>query len=102
MISTKGLSKAAVLAALFNNARPREMGWLTAMMGGNSPFRDITVKDAEAYFANGGDMYIDYLEGRPIKVDLSNDDGFEEYLYDRDYGRGAAQKAIDSIRCDNT
>lgn len=40
----------------------------------------------------------DYLEGRVLKVNLSNDDGFEEWLYDRDNGNGAAQRAIDSIK----
>ena len=40
--------------------------------------------------------YFDYLKGRVMKVDLSEDDGFEEWLYDRDNGEGAAQSALDN------
>ena len=39
----------------------------------------------------------DYLHGRVLKVDLSGDE-FDERLYDRDCGAGAAQRAVDSIR----
>lgn len=42
--------------------------------------------------------YFDYLKGRVMKVDLSNDDCFEEWLYDRDNGNGAAQRAINQLR----
>lgn len=45
-----------------------------------------------------GGTYFDYLYGRVMKVDLSSDDGFEERLYDRDNGKGAAQKVIDALR----
>ena len=41
--------------------------------------------------------YFDYLHGRVLKVDLSGDE-FDERLYDRDCGKGAAQRAVDSIR----
>ena len=43
--------------------------------------------------------YFDYLYGRVLKVDLSGD-GFDERLYDRDCGEGAAQRAVDSIRAE--
>jgi len=98
MIDITGLSKASVLAALYNNATPRGMGWMTAIMDGRQPFDPMTEEEAEKYIANGGPLDIDYLQGRPLKVDLRNDDGFEEWLYDRDNGKGAAQEAIDSIR----
>lgn len=38
----------------------------------------------------------DYLYGRVMKVDLAGDE-FDERLYDRDCGEGAAQRAVDSI-----
>ena len=98
MVNTKGLSKAVVLAALYNNAAPMGMGWLISMMGGRQPMRGVTEEEAAEWLAIQKDLRFDYIQGRPIKVDLSNDDGFEEWLYDRDYGRGAAQRAIDSIR----
>jgi hypothetical protein len=33
-----------------------------------------------------------------MKVDLSSDVEFEEWLYDRDNGSGSAQQVIDSLR----
>jgi len=33
-----------------------------------------------------------------MKVDFSDDKGFDERLYDRDNGHGAAQRAIDAAR----
>ena len=39
----------------------------------------------------------DYLKGRVLKVNLTGDE-FDEWLYDRDCGIGAALKAINSIR----
>ena len=42
-------------------------------------------------------LYFDYLFGRVIKVDLSGN-WFDERLYDRDNGIGAAQAAVNSVR----
>ena len=47
----------------------------------------------EKYTQNG------YLHGRVLKVDLSRDE-FDERLYDRDCGEGAAQRAVDSVRAE--
>ena len=88
MISIKGLSKAAVLVALHNGTRPLGLGFLQA--------RDsVSEADAETQLARG--TYVDYFCGRPIKVDLSGDE-LEEYLYDRDAGKGAAARIIDGLR----
>ena len=46
--------------------------------------------------------YFDYLYGRVLKVDLKGDDGFEEWLYDRDNGEGAAQQSLDDYRATKT
>lgn len=35
--------------------------------------------------------------GLGMKVDLSSDEEFDDWLYDRDNGVGAAQKAVNSI-----
>jgi len=43
--------------------------------------------------------YFDYLYGRVLKVDLSKDE-FDERLYDRDCGEGAAQRAVNSARAE--
>lgn len=91
MVKTTGIPKTKVLAALFNNAKTQGLGVLQ--------FRANHIMDeAEAAKILETTNDFDYLEGRVLKVNLSNDDGFEEWLYDRDNGSGAAQRAIDSIK----
>lgn len=104
-ISIKGIDKAELLAALYNNSRPMGMGFLRAKSG------DMTVEEARTELGTGGDhgrdfgatsagnrpMYFDYLYGRPLKSDLSGDD-FRPWLYDRDNGQGAAARVIESLR----
>lgn len=84
-IDIKGISKAAVLAALYNASRPKGMGFLHAKPGDMS--------EAEAAKLLKEQTYFDYLRGRVMKVDLSGDE-LEERLYDRDNGYGAAYHAI--------
>lgn len=91
MVITKGLNKADVLAALYNNAKPLGLGFLHF-----NP-QDMTREQAQEILATG-QTYFDYLSGRVMKVDLKSDDGFEEWLYDRDNGKGAAQRAIEGLR----
>ena len=103
MVNIKGLSKAAVLAALFNHSKVQGMGIFQASRGPQI----MTEADAERAIQNGDDngnsvatgsaYYFDYLYGRVLKVNLSGDE-FDEWGYDRDVGQGAAQRAIDSIR----
>lgn len=90
MIDIKGLNKAEVLAALYNNSKPQGLGLL------HFDPKDMTVEEAENILKETTDF--DYLKGRVMKVNLSSDDGFEEWLYDRDNGNGAAQRAIDTLR----
>ena len=40
--------------------------------------------------------YIDYYEGRMIKSNLSGDT-FDTYLYNRDNGKGAAEKIVNEL-----
>ena len=91
MVKTTGISKSKVLMALFNNARTQGMGILHF-----KPNHVMDEHEAEEILKMTKDF--DYLEGRVLKVNLSDDDGFEEWLYDRDNGKGAAQRAIDEIR----
>ena len=86
MVNTKGLSKAEVLAALYNASHPQGMGFLFAEAG------DMKIEDAKKI--GQSQDYFDYLKGRVLKVDLSDPDGFDERLYDRDNGVGAADRAI--------
>ena len=96
-INIEGLSKAAVLAALFNGSRQQGMGFLNA--AGANPMTEAQAQeeiDARAD-GNGWRSYFDYLRGRVMKVDIGGDT-FDPYLYDRDNGRGAAAAVIASLR----
>lgn len=91
MVSIKGLSKVAVLAALYNHSQPLGLGILQY-----TP-ENMTKQEAQAILDQQGHFSFDYLKGRVMKVDIRSDK-FDERLYDRDNGPGAAQRAIDSIK----
>ncbi len=91
MINIKGLDKAEVLKALYDNSRLQGMGVLETVSDDV-----VTVEHCRELLQK--ETYFDYLYGRVMKVDLRSDDGFDEWLYDRDNGAGAAKKAIDSLR----
>ena len=89
MVSTIGIDKRQVLAALYNASGPQGLGRFHFTPA------DMTAEEAGKLLE--GETYFDYLKGRVMKVSLENDSEFEERLYDRDNGVGAAQRAIDSI-----
>lgn len=90
-IDISQLDKAAVLAALYNRARPQGMGFLhyTPEPMTHDQARELLGKMHEPYF--------DYLKGRVMKVDLGKDQLYVG-LYDRDNGHGAAASAIADLR----
>lgn len=90
MVDTNGLDKADVLAVLYNRSRPLGMGFMS--------YDKNPMEKPEAREWLAKTKYFDYLKGRVMKVDLKDDGGFEEWLYDRDNGQGAAQRAIDTLR----
>lgn len=90
MINIKGLDKAEVLKALYDRSHIQGMGWLQAVPDGF-----VTVEHCRELLHE--DTYFDYLYGRVLKVDLSGDE-FDERLYDRDCGAGAARQAINKLR----
>lgn len=91
MVSIKGLSKAKVLATLYNHSQPLGLGILQY-----TP-ENMTQREAQAILDQQGHFSFDYLKGRVMKVDIRSDK-FDERLYDRDNSPGAAQRAIDSIK----
>jgi hypothetical protein len=89
-IDISKLDKAEVLAALYNNSRQQGMGFL------NSRGREPLTKEEAAELLKEG-TYFDYLAGRVMKVDLKGDT-LDTYGYDRDNGRGAAARALESLQ----
>lgn len=105
-IDIKGIDKAELLAALYNNSRPMGMGFLQAREG------VMTVEQARAEIESGDDssrmfgknsagnreLYFDYLRGRPLKSNLGGDT-FDPWGYDRDNGgTGTAARIIARLR----
>ena len=90
MVDIKGLDKARVLKALYDHSHVQGSGFLQAVPDGV-----VTAEHCEMLL--GSQTYFDYLHGRVLKVELSGDE-FDERLYDRDCGEGAAQRAVDSIK----
>lgn len=92
MINIKGLNKAEVLKALYDHSHVQGMGIFQTVPEGT-----VTVEHCQMLLDSTGYPYFDYLYGRVIKVDLSGDE-FDERLYDRDCGPGAAERAVRRIR----
>lgn len=88
MIDITGISKAAILAALYNNSKPQGMGFLA--------FDPEEMSEKEAAKLLQKSNYFDYLNGRVMKVDLSGNE-LDPWLYDHDNGTGAAERAISHL-----
>ena len=84
-----GMSKAKVLAALYNNSHPQGMGFL------HFDPRPMTEEEAQALL-DSGQTYFDYLKGRVMKVDLSGNE-LETLLYNRDNGENAAETVLANL-----
>jgi len=103
MINIAGLEKWAVLKALYDGAQPLGMGFLHARPGGLPEEDAKRLVGGDAPYEPGQSaehrraLYFDYVGGRPLKVDLSQDE-FDPRLYDRDQGHGAAERAIAGLR----
>lgn len=89
MISIKGMDKAEVLAALYNHSKPQGLGFL------HFDPTPMTKEDAAELLKETN--FFDYLKGRVMKIHFENE-GFDEWGYDRDNGIGAAARAIRGVR----
>lgn len=90
MVNIKGLDKAKVLKALYDHSHTQGMGFLQAVEEGT-----VTVNHCRELLKS--QTYFDYLYGRVLKVDLFGDE-FDERLYDKDLGSGAAARAISTVK----
>ena len=103
MIDIKGLDKAEVLYTLYHNSHIQGMPFLglPQTKEGFTLNRAKELIKERGYNPEGENrpccLYFDYVKGHVIKCDITNDE-FEERLYDRDCGEGAAAKAIEYVR----
>ena len=95
MVDIKGLDKAEVLHALWRHSHAQGLSFLGLTPGGFTLERaQELIKERED---KGCKLYFDYVDGHVIKCDITGD-SFDEFLYDRDCGPGAASAAIDELR----
>jgi len=90
-MNINGLSKAAVLAALYNASKPQGMGFM------HYDPTPMTVEEAQAELDGNPRKRFDYLKGRVMKITLIEDE-VDTWGYNRDNGEGAAERAIDILR----
>lgn len=92
-VNISGLSKAAVLAVLYNASRAQGMGFL------QRDSKPMTEDEAAEILSKT--TYFDYLGGRVMKISLDSD-SLDAYLYDRDNGHGAAERVVSELRKPDT
>lgn len=98
MVSIGELSKASVLAALYNASAPVGVGFVEAITG---PAVMDTASAQNYIDQRKGSLKFDYVYGRPIKVDLTGD-SFDPRLYDcRNGGVGVARHIVEKLRKSN-
>ncbi len=89
MVDIKGLDKARVLKALYDRGNIQGTGRFAKSN------TTVTVEICEAMVERS--CKFDNMFGLLLNVDLSRDE-FNESGYDRIYGAGAAQRAVDSVK----
>lgn len=90
LINVTGLPKEAVIAALWNHAKPQSFFDIRRSVMSETRARELV--------ANPAYLYFDWVDGRCIKAHLIGDH-FSPYLYDRDNGgEGAARRVIEQLR----
>lgn len=118
MVNIKGIKKHIVLYALWNASHVQGLSFLGLNPNGftleraeelvneryrNAFKREFNVEEIDESEFNRWkkdnpkvDMYFDYVDGHVIKCNIGGDT-FDERLFDRDCGDGAAVSAIESI-----
>jgi hypothetical protein len=93
IVNIAGLNKAEVLAALYNASRPQGMGFL------HYDPKPMTMEEAEELIEHCGPdrLSFDYLKGRVMKINLSEDE-VNTFYYNRDNGENAAENVIEILR----
>jgi hypothetical protein len=83
-----GVENWQILQALANGTSPRGLGFLATL--GGSPGDE----DAKKFCMGRSRIYVDYYAGKPIKTQIDERPMPDFYLYDRDAGEGAGERAL--------
>lgn len=89
VVDISNKDKAEVLASLYNNSHPHGMGFLQYNPD------PMTIEQARELLKHS--TYFDYLAGRVMKISLESDI-VRTSGYNRDNGKGAAERAISQCR----
>ena len=83
--------KAAVLAALYNAAKPRQLSYFNYTPG------PMSIEEARKIIEELYPLiYLDYFRGRCMKINLTGDK-VDTWLFDVNNGPGAGEQAIASV-----
>ena len=96
-VITRGIPKAAVLAALYNNACSGILGKLWNFLDPEGQ-EEMSADEADELIHSTPGLYFDYIGVKCLKVDLSDDYEFDSRLYDRENGSFSAESAIAPLR----
>ena len=89
-VSIRGLDKAEVLVALYNNSH-EDGEYMTTV-----PKQELTIEAARKILKSV--TLFDHLGGRVLKVDLTDDNEFDPYLYDFNMGLAkTAQEVVNEL-----
>jgi len=91
-VNIAGLSKTELLRKLWERSTPASFFTMSGI-----PAPKLSEKELEKSVTG----YVDYLSGRVIKCDLTEDTAYPQ-MYDRDNGIGAFQSVVDKMRQSNT
>lgn len=95
-IDITGIDRVALLVALYHGTRAVGLGMLNDRPGFNEETARAVL--AAQPVRPNGDVWFDYVCGRPLKVIFSGDTLRGARLYDRDAYEGACQDAVNAAR----
>lgn len=88
----EGMSSIGAFTALYNNAEVVGMGKHNSAAG-KAPSTPLNAVQVFFTYCPGG--YCDYVRGKRMKIDFRKFPELDVSIYDKQYGQGSAQKAID-------
>lgn len=91
-IDITGISKPALLAALYNASKQQGMGFMH-----ERGYHPMTEEQASVELERTTSF--DYLHGRVMKISVDGDSMYAR-LYDRDNGQGAAARVVAALRAE--